>query len=144
MDAADQQPSTPTAPRKRMAANFPHAELTNAIIGAMFDVHNDLGFGFLESVYVNALVVALRERGLRVDRNVSYEVYYHGVLVGRYVADLVVEGTVLVEAKVARSIDTTHRAKTLNYLQASKLEVGLILNFGTSAQFKRVVRTRGY
>jgi GxxExxY protein len=127
-----------------MAANFPHAEPTNAIIGAMFDVHNELGFGFLESVYVNALVVALRERGLRVDRNVSYEVYYHAVRVGRYVADLVVEGTVLVEAKVARSIDTTHRAKTLNYLQASKLEVGLILDFGTSAQFKRVVRTRGY
>ena len=102
-----------------------------------------LGAGFLEGVYANGLIVVLRGLGLRVDRNVAYEVVFRSLSIGRYVADLVVESTVLVETKVARSIDSTHRAQTLNYLKASNLEVGLILNFGTSVQVKRLVWSRG-
>lgn len=116
-----------------------HGEITGLIIAAMYDVHNELGFGFLELVYKNALAVALRELGLRVDRNVAYEVHYHLSLVGRYSADLVVAEKVNVEAKTARSIDTAHLKQALNYLTASKLEVGLAINFGLSPQFKRVV-----
>ena len=116
-----------------------HGEITGLILAAMYDVHNELGFGFLELVYKNALAVALRELGLRVDRNVVYEVHYHGFLIGRYSADLVVESKVNVEAKTARSIDTAHLKQALNYLRASKLEVGLAINFGLTPQFKRVV-----
>jgi GxxExxY protein len=128
-------------PSRGKIERFPHGELTEAIIGGMFTVYREFGAGFLESVYANALAVEVRARGLRVDRNVAYEIYYQGVLVGRYVADLVVESKVIVETKAARSIDTSHRAQTLNYLHASKLEVGIVLNFGTTPQFKRVVRS---
>ena len=116
-----------------------HGEITGLILAAMCDVHNELGFGFLELVYKNALAVALRELGLRVDRNVAYEVHYHGSLVGRYSADLVVELKVNVEAKTARSLDSAHLKQTLNYLRSSELEVGLAINFGLTPQFKRVV-----
>jgi GxxExxY protein len=116
-----------------------HGEITGLILAAMYDVHNEVGFGFLELVYKNALAVALRELGLRVDRDVGYEVHYHGILVGRYSADLVVELKVNVEVKTARSIDTAHLEQALNYLKASNLEVGLAINFGLTPQFKRVV-----
>lgn len=119
-----------------------HGEITDLIIAAMYDVHNELGFGFLELVYKNALAVALRELGLHVDRNVVYEVHYHGFLVGRYSADLVVELKVNVEVKTARSIDTAHLKQALNYLRASELEVGLAINFGVTPQFKRVVYSK--
>jgi GxxExxY protein len=119
-----------------------HGDLTNVIIGAMYDVHTELGAGFLESVYANALAVVLRGLALRVERNVAFDIMFRGVFVGRYVADLVVESTVVVETKVARAIEPAHCAQLRNYLRAAELEVGLVLNFGTSAQFKRVVLTR--
>jgi len=122
--------------------HLPHGQITNAIIGAMFEVHNVLGQGFLESVYANALTVELRQRGVPVDRNVPFEVMYRGASIGRYVADLVVDQKVIVETKVAKAIDPVHRAQLLNYLRASGLEVGLVANFGSSVQFKRVVWTR--
>ena len=120
---------------------LPHGKLTDAIIGAMFRVHTGLGSGFLESVYANALAVELRRRGIPVERNVPFQVRCDGVVVGRYVADLVVDRRVVVETKVAKTIDAAHRAQVRNYLRASGLEVGLVLNFGASAQFKRVVCT---
>jgi len=98
-------------------------------------------------VYTNALTVELRHRGVSVERNVVFEVVYRGVPVGRYVADLVVDRKVIVESKVAKAIDPGHRAQVSNYLRASGLEVGLVMNFGSSVQFKRVVasshRVRG-
>jgi GxxExxY protein len=122
---------------------LPHGKLTNAIIGAMFEVHKVLGAGFLERNYANALAIELRFRGIAVERNVPFDVLYRGVVVGRYFADLVVDQRVIVETKVAKAIDAVHRAQLLNYLRASGLEVGLVLNFSTSAQFKRVVATSG-
>ena len=142
METHGERQSGSDRPRKGRIESFPHGEITDLIIGGLFTVHRGLGAGFLESVYANALAVELRSRGLRVDRNVAYEIYYEGVLVGRYVADFVVESKVIVETKVARSIDTSHRDQTRNYLHASKLEVGLVLNFGTSPQFRRVVMSR--
>ena len=138
---SDRPPSS-TRPRKGSIESFPHADLTEAIIGGFYTVHRKLGAGFLESVYKNALAIELRKRGLRVDRNVPYEIRYDGELIGRFVADFVVESKVIVEGKVARSIGTSHREQTLNYLQASKLEVGLVLNFATAPQFRRLVRSR--
>jgi len=119
--------------------HLPHGNLTNRIIGAGFEVHNVLGAGFLEAVYANALTVELRQRGVPVDRNVAFEIAYRGFRVGRYVADLVVDQKVIVETKVAKAIDLAHRAQVSNYLRASGLQVGLVINFGSSVQFKRVV-----
>ena len=141
METGDDRAAQPRRPRRGKIEGFPHREITEVVIGGMYTVHRKLGCGFLESVYKNALAVELRKLGLRVERNVPYEIYYEGVLIGRFVADFVVESKVIVEGKVARSIDTSHRDQTINYLQASKISVGIILNFGTSPQFKRVVRT---
>jgi len=119
--------------------HLPQSDLTNLIIGAGFEFHNVLGAGLLEAVYANARTVELRRRGVAVDRNVAFEVVYRGVSVGRYVADFVVDRRVIVETKVAKAIDPVHRAQVSNYLRASGLEVGLVMNFGSSVQFKRVV-----
>lgn len=115
-------------------------EITEKIIGAAFAVSNTLGAGFLEKVYENALAYELRQMGLKVEQQKSIPVHYRGVLVGDYVADLLVEGCVLVELKAVRTLDESHLAQCLNYLKATGLRHGLILNFGTSkVQVKRVV-----
>jgi len=132
----------PRRPRNGNIDSLPHGEITDVILSGMFTVHRTFGAGFLESVYANALAVELRKRGLRVDRNVAFEVYYRDTLVGRCIADFVVESKVIVEIKAARTIHASYRDQVLNYLQASKLQVGLVLNFGPSPQFKRVVRSR--
>jgi GxxExxY protein len=129
----------PPAIRQPKSAAFLHAEISRAIIGALFEVHGELGAGFLERVYANAVSVALRVAGHGVRREVPFEIVFRGEVIGRYVADLVVDSKVVVEVKAARGIDAAHRAQLLNYLRASGLEVGLLLNFGASAQFKRVV-----
>lgn len=133
--------SAGTSTPRRRAAQFPHSDLTRTIIGALFVVHGELGGGFLERVYANALAIVLRAPGLRVEREVPYVIYFRGEVIGRYVADMVVESTVVVECKAAEAIERAHRAQLLNYLRASGLQVGLVLNFGGSAQFKRMVNT---
>ena len=135
------EPAHPLPPPARLSS-IPHRDLTSAIIGGFYDVHSELGSGFLESVYTNALAVVLTALNLRAERQVRFEVHFRGVSVGRYVADLIVESKVVVETKAARSLDPVHRAQLLNYLRASGLEVGLLLNFGPTAQFKRVILGR--
>ncbi|MEQ8848137.1 GxxExxY protein [Botrimarina sp.] len=105
-------------------------QVTEQVIGAAFAVSNSLGAGFLEKVYENALCHELRKRGLHVEQQKSIQVVYDGIVVGAYVADLVVEGGVLVELKAVRSLDDVHAAQVLNYLKATGLTVGLLLNFG--------------
>jgi GxxExxY protein len=119
-----------------------YRETSGAILGAFYAVHSELGSGFLEAVYANALTVLLQEAGLTVDRQVSFEIVFHGQFVGRYRADLVVEARVIVEIKAGRCIIPQHTAQLLNYLRASRLQVGLLLNFGEKAEFKRIVNTR--
>jgi GxxExxY protein len=117
---------------------FKHEELTRKIIGVFFDVYNELGFGFLESVYCEAMAVALRDIGLTVEKEFCLEARFRGEVVGGFKADLVVDGRVIVELKAVRTLDSSHEAQTLNYLRAGVLEVGLLLNFGPKPQVKRL------
>lgn len=116
-----------------------HSDLSEKIIKVFFQVHNELGYGFSEKVYQKAYGIALREIGLKVDEQVAIKVYYHGQLVGEYVADMVVNDVILLELKAVSQIMDEHEAQLLNYLKATEIEVGYILNFGRSASFKRKV-----
>lgn len=118
-----------------------YEELTSKIIGAALDVHNELGFGFLESVYGNALYIELQNRGLKCDCQRRIEVYYKGKKVGNYVADMIVEDKVIVELKAVSEIRKEHQQQLLNYLVATNLELGLLLNFGHSLEKRRVINT---
>ena len=116
-----------------------HADLTERILGAFYQVYNALGWGFLEKVYHAALLHELRKRGLRVETKAKFDVYYDGVLVGEYFADVLVEGAVILELKAVEQLAPEHEAQLLNYLKASSVEVGLLLNFGPKPQFRRKV-----
>lgn len=118
---------------------FLHSDLTQAIIGTFYEVYNELGHGFLESVYENALVIALRDKGFIVHQQIAIPVWFRGMQVGDFDADLLVNKLVLLELKTAREIEQAHIAQLLNYLKATELEVGLVLNFGPKPEFKRVV-----
>lgn len=116
-----------------------HSELTSKILGAFFQVHKELGFGFSEKVYEGALEILLLEKGLQVARQSDIFVFYHGKAVGDYKADLIVNDVVLLELKSVDKIIDAHEAQLLNYLKATKIEVGLILNFGKEADFRRKI-----
>lgn len=116
-----------------------HYELTQKIIGVFYDVYNELGHGFLESTYAEAITLALRSAGLRPAREVSIPVWFRGQKIGQYFADLIVEDVVLLELKATRAIDSTHEAQLLHYLRATEMEVGLLLNFGVRPQFRRLI-----
>lgn len=116
-----------------------HRELTEKIIGAFYEVYNELGQGFLESVYENALLIALRDGGLRAEQQVPVQVYFRSELVGDFRADVIVEGGVLLELKAVRALDPAHEAQLLNYLRATPIEVGLSMNFGPKPDFKRFI-----
>ncbi len=116
----------------------PHSEITEIILGCSFDVMNELGIGFLESVYKNALVIALREKGLKVEVEKRFQVIFRGQKIGLYIADLVVGETVVVELKCCEKILPEHQAQTINYLKASGVFVGLLVNFGKrKVEYKR-------
>ena len=118
---------------------FLHFEVTKQIIGTFYEVYNELGHGFLESVYENSLAIALREQGFEVVQQVSIPVYFRGNKVGDFEADILVNQIVILELKAARTIDPSHIAQLLHYLKATQIEVGLLFNFGPRAEFKRVV-----
>lgn len=115
-----------------------HRELTESIIGVFYEVYNELGYGFLESVYEYALTVALQEAGLRVARQAAMTVWFRNVNVGDFRADLVVNDCVIIEIKAARAIEPAHEAQLLNYLRCTEIEVGLLLNFGPHPVFRRM------
>ena len=114
-----------------------HEDITEPTIGAFFEVHHQLGHGFLELVYERAMVIAIRKRGLRVERQVSITVYFDGQVVGEYRVDLMVEDRVMVELKAAKALDDKHEAQLVNCLRASSIEVGLLLHFGVKPVFHR-------
>ncbi|MEO7358702.1 MAG: GxxExxY protein [Gemmatimonadaceae bacterium] len=116
-----------------------HKETTDKILKAFFHIHTTLGYGFLEVVYQRAMPIALAKLGIDCQREVPMDVYYLGECVGEYRADLVVAGKVIVETKASPSIMSKHDLQIYNYLKASKLEVGLVLNFGPTATFHRYV-----
>ncbi|MGO9087081.1 MAG: GxxExxY protein [Terriglobales bacterium] len=115
-----------------------HRELTEKIIGVFYDVYNGLGHGFLESVYEQALAIALAQAGMKVERQVAVSVWFRGQQIGDF-RDALVDGSVLLELKAARTLDQAHEKQLLNYLRATDIEVGLLLNFGVSPQFRRLV-----
>ncbi|HXZ29384.1 MAG TPA: GxxExxY protein [Terriglobales bacterium] len=116
-----------------------HEELTQKIIGVFYDVYNELGYGFLESIYRDSMVIALRDAGLKVEREVPITVGFRGHSVGDFRADLLAEGRVLLELKTARTIEKSHEAQLLHYLRSTQIEVGLLLNFGERPQFRRLL-----
>lgn len=118
-----------------------HENLTGEIIKSFYKVYNELGYGFLEKVYENALALELMAAGLRVQRQQPTPVYYFGRQVGDYYADLVVENLVIIELKCAEGICDAFEAQLLNYLKATEVEVGLLLNFGPKPEFRRKVFT---
>jgi len=122
-----------------MNADFKYAVLTQKIIGVFYEVYNELGHGFLESVYHRSLVLALQSVGLDVCSRVDIPVWFRGSEVGHFQADILVEQCVLLELKAARTLESAHRAQLLNYLRATEIEVGLLLNFGEKPEVKRLI-----
>ena len=119
--------------------NYKHTEVTEKIIKAFYKVYNTLGYGFLEKVYENALLYELLEMGLNANKQEQIKVYYADVEVGEYYADLIVENSVIVELKAAENLCEEHEYQLVNYLKATEIEVGLLLNFGKKPEMRRKV-----
>ena len=124
---------------RRENSGLKHGELTDRIIGVFYDVYNELGYGFLESVYRESMRRALSDAGLRVGVEVLIPVSFKGHLVGQFKADMLVENNVLLELKCARLLDKSHEAQLLHCLRATEIEVGLLLNYGVRPQFRRLL-----
>ena len=137
MNADDSVPNSVPPPRELI-----DGETSGKIIGAFFVVYNTLGFGFLESVYERAMYVALRNRGVYVERQVLFEIYFEGDLVGRHRADLLVEHRVVVEIKANHTLQEGAKRRLLNYVTALNLDLGLLLHFGHRAHHYRVLGKR--
>ena len=122
-----------------MKTDLKHGSITDKILRVFYDVYNELGHGFLESVYHRSLALALESTGLKISSKVAIPVWFRGHKVGQFEADILVQGCVLLELKAVRTLDSSHRAQLLNYLRATDIEVGLLLNFGERPEFKRLV-----
>ncbi len=118
-----------------------YAELTDKIISSFYKVYNTLGYGFLEKVYENSMVIELKRAGLKVSQQQNIKVYYEDHVVGDYFADIIVNDQVIMEIKAAEGFREENRAQLINYLKATDKEVGLLLNFGKTPEFKRVIFT---
>jgi GxxExxY protein len=127
-----------------MNTNYIHSDITSIIIKAFFNVYNKLGYGFLEKVYENALIIEINKLGLECEKQKSIEVFYDGINVGQYFADIIVNNCVIVELKSTEGLAEEHEAQLVNYLRATNMEVGLLLNFGREAEFKRKAFSNQY
>jgi GxxExxY protein len=122
-------------------SNLLHKGITDSILKTYYDVYNQLGYGFLEKVYQNAMYFELKFLGYKVEAQKPIKVYFKNQLVGEYYADLLVEDKVIVELKACELLMNAHVAQIMNYLKATEIEVGLLLNFGEDAEFKRMIYT---
>ena len=118
-----------------------HEEITKSVIRAFYTVYNTLGYGFLEKVYEHAMAYELTKRGIQVRSQMPIRVHYEGHPVGEYFADLVVKDRVIIELKAAEALRPEHTAQLINYLKATEMEVGLLLNFGPDPEFVRRIFT---
>ena len=118
-----------------------YQETTAEIINCFYRVYNTLGFGFLEKVYENALYLEMKSHGLSCSKQVPIAVFYRGIEVGVYYADIIVDNTIIIELKAAESLVEEHELQLINYLKATQIEIGLLLNFGKSPQIKRKIFT---
>jgi len=126
---------------KNDKSNFLHSEITDLIIKAYYQVYNKLGFGFLEKVYENAMMIELKRLDLKCERQKPITVNYDVIDIGEYFADIIVNDCVIIELKAAENLCPEHEAQLVNYLKATEIEVGLLLNFGKEPKFKRRVLT---
>ena len=115
-----------------------HRDLTQKIIGVFYEVYNELGHGFLESVYEAAFEVALTAKGLPVLRQIEVPVWFRGKKIGDFTADMLIDKCVLLELKAGQALDKSHEAQLLNYLRATEIEVGMLFSFGLKPEFKRL------
>ncbi|NMH25154.1 GxxExxY protein [Flavobacterium solisilvae] len=120
---------------------FPHQELTKSIIGIYYDVYNELGYGFLEKVYHNAMIIELKKRGFEIENQKKINVFYKKEIVGEYIPDIIVNNKVILELKTVEYLLDIHENQILNYLKATDCEVGIVLNFGKDPQFTRKIFT---
>ncbi len=118
-----------------------HEELTEKIIGAAQEVHRELGYGFLEAVYGNALFKELNRRGMKCECQKAIDVYYKDEKVGHYIADMIVDDAIIIELKAVADLRPEHEWQLVNYLKATHKEVGLLLNFGHSLKARRKIFT---
>lgn len=118
-----------------------YAEITDKIISSFYKVYNTLGYGFLEKVYENAMSIKLKLAGLKVLQQQNIKVYYEAHVVGDYFADIIVNDQVIMEIKAAEGLREENKAQLINYLKATDKEVGLLINFGKTPEFKRVIFT---
>ena len=116
-----------------------YKDLTSKIIDCAYSVHNALGYGFLESVYQNALLIELENSGLQAESEKKIKVHYQDKVVGDFIADIIVNDKVIIELKSVKDISPAHEAQLTNYLKATGIEVGLLINFGKSVEVKRRV-----
>lgn len=124
---------------KQPSMNLLHKDLTDQILKTFYDVYNELGYGFLEKVYQNALYLELKNRGFYVEAQKQIKVYYKNAQVGEYYADLLVNDLVILELKATDGLVKEFEYQLINYLRATNIEVGLLLNFGEKPAFKRKV-----
>jgi len=118
-----------------------HKEITDTILKGYYSVYNSLGYGFLEKVYENAMMIELSHLGLNVQKQIPIKVYFKDIQVGEYYADIIVKDKVIIELKAAESLCEEHEFQLINYLKATNIEVGLLLNFGKKPQFSRKIFT---
>ena len=118
-----------------------HKKITDAVLKAYYDVYNDLGYGFLEKVYQNAMYFELKSLGYKVEAQKQIKVYFRNQLVGEYYADILIEDKIIIELKACELLMNVHVAQLMNYLKATEIEVGLLLNFGEEPEFKRIIYT---
>ena len=121
--------------------NLLHKDTTDIILKSFYKVYNNLGYGFLEKVYENALLYELRNQGLDCEKQKPIKVYYEQIQVGEYYADIIVNECIILELKAAESIAEEHEFQRINYLKATEIEIGLLLNFGKNPEFKRKIFT---
>jgi GxxExxY protein len=127
-----------------MDENYKYSELTGRIIKAYYHVYNKLGHGFLERIYERAMLIELSKMGLKAEGQKNIKVFYDGVEVGDYYADIVIEDRVILELKAVEALAPEHEVQLVNYLKATEIEVGLLLNFGPEPEFKRRVFSNDY
>jgi GxxExxY protein len=118
-----------------------HKKITDDILKVYYDVYNHLGYGFLEKVYQNAMYFELKSKGYKVEAQKQIKVYFKKQLVGEYYADLLIEDKIILELKACELLMNVHIAQLMNYLKATEIEVGLLLNFGEDPEFKRIIYT---